>query len=198
VASDHAGQNLPETTYTRAALEADDSDASPATKVLPADDHAVADRPVNETSHRGSSDDGSDANASLAQAIDRAPEPANDHAADAAIEHAVTPALFGGAGAEGVMHALMAMAPAESPAAKIGGDPASLQHAMSDFAGAKLIDTIVDHFTDGSGPAIALAANDAASQILVQLVDGGIQGAFHDQMIAMADADAHALAAAQA
>ena len=69
---------------------------------------------------------------------------------------------------------------------------------MSDFAGANLVDTIVDHFTGGNTPAIAMVANDHVSQVLSQAVDGGISGAFHDPMIAMAEADAHALAAAQA
>ena len=57
---------------------------------------------------------------------------------------------------------------------------------------------IVDHFTGGDAPAIALVANDTASALLVQLGDGaGMSAPFHDVMTALADADASALAAAQ-
>ena len=97
------------------------------------------------------------------------------------------------------MQALMALAPGQAPATD-GGTQAEavLADALSDFAGAKLVDTIVDHFTGGDVPAIALVANDTASALLVQLGDGaGMSAPFHDVMTALADADATALAAAQ-
>lgn len=96
------------------------------------------------------------------------------------------------------MQALLAMASAEPPAAKIAVDPAAVQNAMSDFVGANMVDTIVDHFAGASAPAIAMNAIDHVSQVLAQPVDAGFSSVFQPAMTAMADADAHALAVAQA
>ena len=95
------------------------------------------------------------------------------------------------------MQAILAVAATPQAPANDGTEiaQAAIGEALGDYEGARLVDTIVDHFTSGDAPAIALAANDAGSGMLVQALGGNMAFAvFHDAMSAMPDADALAMA----
>ena len=133
----------------------------------------------------------------LAVSDDRAETPLDHASAEAGPQHSIAVSLFASAGAEGVMQALMAVTQENASPANDGTGTAqsAIGAALADFTGANLIDTIVDHFTAGDTPAIALAANDMGSALLAQSLGGdAAMAVFHDAMSATPDADALALA----
>ncbi|MXO73995.1 tandem-95 repeat protein [Altererythrobacter aerius] len=198
-AGDHERSGLA-TEFVQAPIEIDPAERSGAHGTGTANEGTRSDHPHAAQAANDHATDQETAAATLADVVDRSAG-ATDHVAGHA-EPAATSApaaLFGTGGGDGVMQALLALAP-EGGAA--GGNEATAQaaiaDAMSDVTGSALVDAIVDHFAGGSEPAIALAANDTGSHLLTQVIGGSGVPTTYDAFAAMADADAHALAAAQA
>ncbi|WP_349236032.1 VCBS domain-containing protein [Altererythrobacter sp. TH136] len=133
----------------------------------------------------------------LAEQADRGSAVLQHEGTGPEITHVASPALFGGTGTAGVMEALLAIAPV-ADVTNQQGPSGGIGAALSDVAASRLIDSIVDHFAEAAAPALPMAANDHASHVLAQVIDGGTMTVFHDSMTAMLDADAQALTAAQA
>jgi hypothetical protein len=130
------------------------------------------------------------------------PATAPDYLADAASSiGGPSGSLFAGAGAgaEGMMEALLSLTAPQGHAPDLAADaPGSLQEALSDVTGEAMINGIVDHFAGRFDiNALPLSANDDASHLLAQGIVGSGSFAGFAPMTDAGD-DASALAAAQA